>query len=158
VKYNKKIILDKQYYENLRGDLLRYINTGSLGKKNGGVPQNDVEIGEFLPKNKKEKDLIKKNKIYDASPIKDVKGKPPMISTKPNKDTAEAIVSSLKDELTSAKIDIVNNVTDLTTLANNYLATKTDVSEDSQTTSGDKSDTIFYPPNTTVNPPKKGKS
>jgi hypothetical protein len=154
VKYNKKLIINKEYYENLRQDLLRYIVTGYLGKKNGGVAQNDVEIGEFLPKNKKDKDLIKKNKIYDASPNK-ISGKP-AVNTDPktNKDSIEAIVSGLKDELTAAKIDIINNKTDLTTLATEYLANKTD-SDDSSNT--DKTDTIFYPPNTTVDPPKKGK-
>ncbi len=70
-KVNKKMIIDKKYYENLREDLNNYINTGLSGKYKNSLIEKEIKVGEFLPFSKKEKDLIKSEKINESKNIKD---------------------------------------------------------------------------------------
>ena len=63
--------IDTQYYKKLKDDLNDYINSGLSNKRNSkgvGLKETEVRIGEFLPKSKKDIDLIKKNKIFRTNP------------------------------------------------------------------------------------------
>lgn len=72
-KVNKKMIIDKKYYENLREDLMNYINSflGARKDSENSHMEKEIKIGEFLPVSKKEKDLIKSEKINESKNIKD---------------------------------------------------------------------------------------
>jgi hypothetical protein len=60
-------------FEDLSKDLLEYINSGLLNKRvkwGIGLKYQEITIGEFIPKSKKDKDLIKSNKIIQQNPPK----------------------------------------------------------------------------------------
>jgi len=65
--------LDKFFSNNnLKDDLNEYVNSGisnSKTKKGIGLKDTEVTIGEFLPKNKKDYNLILANKIIDQNPL-----------------------------------------------------------------------------------------
>ena len=76
-------------FKDLSTDLIEYINSGLLNKRvkwGIGLKNSEVNIGEFIPKNKKDKEIIKSNKIVQQVPSKmSPKGKlpPPSTNTTP---------------------------------------------------------------------------
>ena len=85
--------IDTQYFKNLKDDLNDYINSGLSNKrspKGVGLKETEVRIGEFLPKSKKDIDLIKKNKIFRTNPSnKSVPQKSSPTSNNVDNDTIE---------------------------------------------------------------------
>jgi hypothetical protein len=67
-------------FKELANDLIEYINSGLLNKRvkwGIGLKSAEVNVGEFIPKNKKDKDIIKSNKIIQQVPNMTNKGKLP---------------------------------------------------------------------------------
>ena len=65
-KVNKKITIDQTYYESLREDLMNYINAGLSGKYSSTLIEKEIKLGEFLPVSKKERDLIRSEKVNES--------------------------------------------------------------------------------------------
>lgn len=65
-KVNKKITIDQKYYESLREDLMNYINAGLSGKYSSTLIEKEIKVGEFLPVSKKERDLIRSEKVNES--------------------------------------------------------------------------------------------
>jgi hypothetical protein len=90
---NKIGNIDAQYYKNLKDDLNDYINSGLSNKRSPkgiGLRETEVKIGEFLPKSKKDIDLIKKNKIFKTNPSnKPAPTKTPPTSNNVDNDTID---------------------------------------------------------------------
>jgi len=83
--------IDTQYYKKLKDDLNDYINSGLSNKRSPkgiGLKEVEVKVGEFLPKSKKDIDLIKKNKIFKTNPSnKPAPPKAPPTSNNVDNDT-----------------------------------------------------------------------
>lgn len=85
--------------DNLKSDLNDYVNSGISGlrtKKGIGLKDSEVTIGEFIPKDRKDFNLILTNKIIEQNPIKkefsDLKGQGTNVSQSPTVPTVSSFI------------------------------------------------------------------